>query len=133
MGFFDPNHANAFVGLGETLYRLECYEESGAAYRRAIQLDNRISKVYVERAKTLVEEAKLLEAKYGCFGYFGSDIEKAEVFTAYQQAIQFHPTNADVFIALANAFYEFGHYEESGVAYRQAIQLDLGNSAVYSE
>ena len=106
--FFEPYNIEAYIGQTKAYYALQYYREAGVACRQAVLLDTSVTELYTSLATTLIT-------------------------SSYEYALMFDPNNAFAYIKKAEVLYMSMEFEESGKAYRSAIQLDTTYSERYEE
>jgi len=131
--------------LGNTLLGQEKVDEAIACYRRAIELNPKLSPAYHNIGEILSRKQEWegainayrhsIQVKPDNAGsYYG--LAKAlfvqesweEAVASYRQAIQFNPNSAEVYHQLGDALTKLQKWEEAVSVYRRAIELSPNNS-----
>src|SRR5207248_10230901 len=102
---------------------IESYDEARDAHKKAMQLDAKWTRAYVEQGKTLFNKGKALE-EWGCF---------EDARAVYARAVLFYPMDANPHTHLGTVLYALERYEESRDAYRQAIYLDSSKTQAFDQ
>src|SRR5260370_15634 len=111
-----PGNAYKWIKEGIGHYNAKRYKECLYACERAIQLDPDCAEAYYGKGLALAQQKR-----YG------------EALIAYQKASHLAPESAKIHAAMAELFYNIGDYENSGLSYKKAIQLNSQFEAVYVE
>ena len=145
----DPEYVYAWHGLGNALYKQNCYEEAEAAYRKVIELDPEFAdawnnlgstlnaKNHYEDAEAAFRKAIELDPDYANYwnslgNFLNSQNRYQEAEVAFRRAIEIDRDYVLTWYNLGIALYEQNRPEEGEAAYRNAIELDLSHDYSWS-
>ena len=103
----NPYSAVGWFCLGNTLAKLERFEESNEALDLALAIDERFTSAYFSRARNL-----LLAGHY------------AEAISLYEETLGFDGPQAITFSYIGECYEKMEHYEQALIHYDQAIHMD---------
>jgi tetratricopeptide (TPR) repeat protein len=116
-------------------------DEAVACFRRAIQLNPKLTQAHINLGNTLKQQGKVKEA-VACFrraveldpkfalahDNLGTTLKQQgkvdEAVACFRRAIQLDPENSQAHYNLANTLYQQGKVDEAVACFRRAIQLD---------
>src|SRR5438094_40751 len=111
----DQADADAWTGLGDSLYALERYEEAVEAYDRAIAADPDNEEAWNNKG----------------FTFFMLGIHD-EALACYEKALAINPTYKQAWYNKGYTFHGINRLEEAVAAYQKAIELDRGDEVLWN-
>ncbi|MGD8717565.1 MAG: tetratricopeptide repeat protein [Candidatus Zixiibacteriota bacterium] len=109
-----PDLAEAYMGLGNNLNKLERYEEAAEAYRRATDLDPRNYSYQFNLGVTLARSEKFSEA--------AEELRRAAALA---------PNKAEAYVYLGSALRSAGEYADAAAALARALVIEPDNTLAH--
>ncbi|MBQ3558036.1 MAG: tetratricopeptide repeat protein [Agathobacter sp.] len=146
----EPNSARYHNSLGDTLYRLEQYDEAIKEIGIAIELDPKNARYYYSYGKVLSELERYEEALEQYEKAIELEPEEAVYYSsisgilqglrmyedailAIQEAIKLEPDRAWYYYEMGSILYEMGMYQEALQKFEMAINLEPSDSWYFAE
>src|SRR5262249_34692331 len=132
--------AEAWLSRGNACYDLKRYDETFAAYDKALTLKPELAEAWLARGsvfkdlkhydeafaaydKALALKPDLAEAWLARGSVFKDLKRYDETFAAYDKALALKPELAEAWLARGNVFYDLKRYDEAFAAYEKALAL----------
>jgi len=137
----NPNHANAFINLGNVLMKQKKIDEAISCYQTALGIDSGNAEAITNMGNAYRVQDNLdlaiscfqhaLELKpdiaetYNSMGHVFKDQDNYEqAILCFQKALRLEPTFADAYVGLAYVYEEQDNLEHADACFQKALELD---------